>query len=136
MCADALPFTTAAKIEMRAAGVPPEVKEAFTMRGYHDLCPRWKVPASPTGFNEPVSSTLPTLILSGELDPATPPAWSQHAARSLPRSVRFELKGESHGIFITACGSQLMASFLDDPTRPPPASCVSNRPGLQLAIQR
>lgn len=136
MCADAFPLTSAAKIEMQAAGLPAELKPAFTLSSYLDLCPTWNVPASPAAALQPVSSGIPSMVLSGQIDPVTPPAWGQHAAETLSKHVRFELMGEGHGIFITPCGSQLLAGFLADPLSLPPSACVAGERALAFGIHR
>jgi pimeloyl-ACP methyl ester carboxylesterase len=136
MCADALPLTSTARIEERAATLPPALKAPFTLGSYPELCQAWNVPPSPAGALQPVGSGVPTLVLSGQIDPVTPPDWGKHAAETLTHNVRFELTGEGHGIFLTSCGSQLLGAYLADPTQPPPASCVANERALVFKTYR
>jgi pimeloyl-ACP methyl ester carboxylesterase len=136
MCADALPLTSAAQIEARSATLPPALKAPFTLGSYIELCQAWNVPVSPAGALQPINSGVPSLVLSGQIDPVTPPDWGKHAAATLSHNVRFELPGEGHGIFLSACGSQLLAGYLGDPTQPPPSGCVANERALVFKIYR
>jgi hypothetical protein len=136
MCADAFPFTTAARVDMLAAGVPAEVRAPFTFRSYLDLCPVWKVPASPPATVQPVQSPLAALVLSGQIDPVTPPAWGKRAADSLSASFRFELRGEGHGEFITRCGNALLSRVLDAPDTAPTSPCLAAEQDVQIAVRR
>ena len=57
------------------------------------FCDRLPSGEVPRGFRDPVSSDVPVLLLSGELDPVTPPRWADDAARTLSRSQSSWLKG-------------------------------------------
>jgi hypothetical protein len=39
-----------------------------------EVCDAWQVPPAPAKENQPVVSSVPTLIMAGEFDPDTPPA--------------------------------------------------------------
>ena len=58
-------------------------------------------------------SDIPTLLLSGEADPVTPPADAERAARGLTHHRHLVLSGEGHGQVDTGCVPRLMAEFLD-----------------------
>jgi pimeloyl-ACP methyl ester carboxylesterase len=64
-------------------------------------------------LHSPLQSEIPTLLLSGEADPVTPPADAERAARSLTHHRLLVLSGEGHGQVATACVPRLMADFLD-----------------------
>lgn len=79
--------------------------------------PRWQVPAT---------SNVPTLILSGEYDPITPPAWRERAAAGLRQSYGFTLPGTGHAaIGRGACPAALVRAFLTNPTHAPDSDCVA-----------
>jgi pimeloyl-ACP methyl ester carboxylesterase len=48
------------------------------------------------GFFDPVRSGIPTLLVSGRLDPATPPEWGAEAARTLPNSAHVVFRYAAH----------------------------------------
>ncbi len=88
-------------------------------------CDRWGVAPAPAGFNDPVTTDVPTLVLADEYDPITPPADSRAAAAALPRSTYVELPGLGHGaVFSHPCPEAVYTSFLDDPAAPD-TSCVA-----------
>jgi pimeloyl-ACP methyl ester carboxylesterase len=60
-------------------------------------CTFWPTAKLPADFWEPVRSVAPVLLLSGWLDPATPPEWSAEAARTFPNSTRVVLRDGAHG---------------------------------------
>jgi pimeloyl-ACP methyl ester carboxylesterase len=64
-------------------------------------------------LHSPLHSEIPTLLLSGEADPVTPPDDAERAARGLTRHRHLILSGEGHGQVATACVPKLMAEFLD-----------------------
>jgi len=64
-------------------------------------------------LHSPLVSDIPTLLLSGEADPVTPPADAERAARGLTRHRHLVLGGEGHGQVATGCVPKLMAQFLD-----------------------
>ena len=75
----------------------------------------------------PVSSTVPVLILSGGLDPVTPPANGSEVAKTLPNSRHIIARGYGHIVSPHACGPRLIAAFVDDPSFATlPESCVNH----------
>jgi pimeloyl-ACP methyl ester carboxylesterase len=66
----------------------------------------------PKGYREPVKSDVPVLLLSGELDPVTPPEWAEDAKRTLTHSLHVTLPGVGHGTSAIGCARALMADFV------------------------
>jgi pimeloyl-ACP methyl ester carboxylesterase len=56
---------------------------------------------------------VPALLLSGELDPVTPPAYAARAARSLPNARALVLRGQGHNVIGAGCMPKLFARFLE-----------------------
>ena len=48
-----------------------------------EFCQEWDSGQAGPIENEPVVSDVPTLLLAGEFDPITPPAWARQAAETL-----------------------------------------------------
>lgn len=61
------------------------------------MCAIWPTSEIAADFGEPVRVDVPTLLLSGTLDPVTPPMWGEEAARHLPRSLHVVVPG-AHGV--------------------------------------
>ncbi|HLG55621.1 MAG TPA: alpha/beta hydrolase [Vicinamibacterales bacterium] len=75
-----------------------------------DLWPRGTVDRS---YYEPVVSDVPVLVLSGDLDPVTPPNWGEAVVKSLSHGRHITVPGTGHGVISTSCGVKLIEDFLD-----------------------
>jgi pimeloyl-ACP methyl ester carboxylesterase len=83
------------------------------MAGQIKACEFWPRGTVEVSYYEPVKSDVPTLVLSGDLDPVTPPAWGESVARHLTHAMHVQVSGSGHGVLATACGMQLIQAFLD-----------------------
>jgi pimeloyl-ACP methyl ester carboxylesterase len=72
-------------------------------------CEGWPRGPLPDDFHDPVSFEGPVLLLSGELDPVTPPSWADEAAVSLPNSLHVVLPEAGHFIGPAACVQGIIA---------------------------
>jgi pimeloyl-ACP methyl ester carboxylesterase len=72
--------------------------------------PRGEVPAD---YHQPVSSQAPVLLMSGELDPVTPPSWAEEAKKTLPRSAHVVVPGVGHNTLGVACVRKLMQQVVE-----------------------
>jgi pimeloyl-ACP methyl ester carboxylesterase len=79
------------------------------------VCAGWRAGQADEIENQPVISDVPTLVMAGEFDPVTPPAWGHHAAETLSRSYFFEYPGVGHGASAQECGREMMRAFWADP---------------------
>jgi pimeloyl-ACP methyl ester carboxylesterase len=81
------------------------------VRAQKAVCEFW--PRSDIGpeYGEPVSVDIPTLLLSGNLDPVTPPKWGEETASHLSRSRHLVVPG-SHGVG-GDCLMSIQRAFLD-----------------------
>jgi pimeloyl-ACP methyl ester carboxylesterase len=138
ICADYLPLTSRAAIDARGATLPAELRASLMAAslGYLGNCRLWNVKPSPADATRPVTSAVKTLVLSGQIDPATPPAWAARAAQTLSASYLFELRGITHGVFPTPCGSAVLAPFIADPTQKPAPTCLDALTEVQFRVQR
>lgn len=73
------------------------------------LWPRAEVPAD---FYDPVRSDVPVLILSGGIDPATPPRHGDEVAKTLARSRHFVAPQLGHGVSLHGCAPRLIGDFI------------------------
>jgi pimeloyl-ACP methyl ester carboxylesterase len=64
-------------------------------------------------FYEPTTSAIPTLLLSGALDPVTPPASGALAAATLSNSKHIVLPGLGHIVSPQQCVRRVMAKFIE-----------------------
>lgn len=89
------------------------------------VCSVWPRGTMPPDFATPVRSDVPVLLLSGGLDPVTPPAYADTVAKTLPNSRQVVAPGLGHIVSSHACAPRLVAAFVDTP-RPDalPKACV------------
>jgi pimeloyl-ACP methyl ester carboxylesterase len=93
------------------------------------FCRVWRVPAAPASERAPVTSEIPTLLLSGGYDWLTPPAWAREAARTLSSSRHVVFRAQGHGMVVQdPCASRLRDSFIDDPNPERVPGCRTNAP--------
>ena len=70
--------------------------------------------ALPPDFNAPLVSDNPVLILSGGLDPVTPPWNGKKVAATLPNSRQVIAAGYGHIVSPHACAPRLIEKFIDE----------------------
>ena len=80
------------------------------MQRYCEIWPHKRVDAA---FKAPVESDLPVLLLSGEVDPVTPPANAEEVASHLSNSLQIVAPGQGHNVIIRGCIPRLFSDFID-----------------------
>lgn len=109
--------------------VPPIAAGAVEeLQSYQDYCAIWQVDLLPPTVDEPVTSDIPALLLSGRFDPITPPAFAEIAAASLSNATHLVDPIGSHGVaFSNPCINQIVLDFLEAPQQPVTADCLAER---------
>lgn len=79
-------------------------------------CSVWPSAGPPTGTGVPVTWDGPVLLLSGGLDPVTPPRWAERAAAHLPASRHAVAPGAGHNVLPHGCAPDRMATFIETGT--------------------
>ena len=77
------------------------------------VCDIWPRGTQPAEATQPVTTDVPALLLSGALDPVTPPAYADEVARTLRNHRHVIAGGYGHIVSPHACGPRLIASFVD-----------------------
>jgi pimeloyl-ACP methyl ester carboxylesterase len=75
-------------------------------------CEVWPRGQRPPDFTAPVRSDRPVLLLSGELDPVTPPRYGDDVVRHLPNGRHLVGRGQGHNVMLAGCMPRLMAQFV------------------------
>jgi pimeloyl-ACP methyl ester carboxylesterase len=109
-CAEDVPRVTR---EERINGVADGRVRALARRAIA-VCDQWPKGSYPKDFTTPVRSNVPVLLLSGGLDPVTPPAYASEVAKGFPNSRHVVARGFGHIVSPHACAPRLIAAFVDD----------------------
>jgi pimeloyl-ACP methyl ester carboxylesterase len=128
MCNEDIPFTSLQIMEAAYADIDPILQKPIyndVLTGL-DMCDFWPTQMPDTSENQPVTSDIPALVLSGGYDPVTPPSFGRIAAETLANATHFEFPSVGHGVVYEprGCANKLMIAFLADPTSVLDGSCV------------
>ncbi len=83
-------------------------------RFYRRLCAGWPRGAVPEAFYKVGTSASPVLLLSGGLDPATPPRHGERTAKLLGASARHvAVANAGHGVMSIGCMRDVVFRFID-----------------------
>jgi pimeloyl-ACP methyl ester carboxylesterase len=113
ICSEDVPFFAA---DADRAAIAQTYQGADQLDAFAEICKLWPRGPVDADLHSPLVSAVPTLLLSGEADPVTPPADAERAAAGLARHLHLILSGEGHGQVATGCIPKLMAEFLDAAT--------------------
>ncbi len=130
-CYEEVHFNDYNVAEELAFEIAPQIREPMLIGVEQQFadCEIWFVGFSDAIENEPVVSDIPTLVLSGQYDPITPPEWGDAAAETLTNSYVYTFPAMGHGsIDVRECPTNIVLAFLDDPTSEPDASCIADMP--------
>ena len=76
-----------------------------------EFWPRGEIPAD---YYAPFASEAPTLILSGEFDPVTPPVWGEQIAKQWRNTRHVVVPGIGHGAAMRGCMMRVIRRFLNE----------------------
>jgi pimeloyl-ACP methyl ester carboxylesterase len=81
---------------------------------YRRLCPLWPRGEVPAEFYRIAPAVAATLVLSGGLDPVTPPRHGERAARALGERARQVVVAHAgHGVMALPCMRDVLYRFID-----------------------
>jgi pimeloyl-ACP methyl ester carboxylesterase len=124
LCAEDADFTPQ---DQELDGVRPEIAEVEKREPpfFLEMCKLWNVEPLAPIVDQPVTSNIPTLILSGGFDPITPADYAGEVAATLPNSYQFVFPAGGHGAaFEGTCQDSIILAFLETPTKKPDESCI------------
>jgi pimeloyl-ACP methyl ester carboxylesterase len=77
------------------------------------ICSVWPAGVLDPEFKTPLATNKPVLLLSGDADPVTPPAFGDLAAVDLTNATHLTGRHQGHGQAPTGCMPKVMARFVD-----------------------
>ena len=111
-CTEDVPYADTATSDLAATYLGTAIMDALKQ-----ICARWPVGTMDAHFKTAVVSDKPVLLLSGEYDPITPPAYAERVrAEGLMNSAHLIGRGQGHGLVGVGCVPRILRSFLEDPT--------------------
>jgi pimeloyl-ACP methyl ester carboxylesterase len=136
-CSEDVPFIREDEIP---AAVQGTFLGDFRIRKQQAACAAWPVHPVDRKFLDPVVSGVPTLLLSGERDPVTPPVSAERAARTLKNSLAVVVPDGGHGYFgvegAMECVDSLMTRFIEAGTvKGLDASCLARTKRPEFALK-
>ncbi len=100
-------------------GWPLELDQSGTLLGnsmrefYQTVCAWWPAGEVADDFHQPFDSDVPMLILSGELDPVTPPEYGEEAAEQFGNSLHLVGRGLGHIVLGQPCFGNIITQFIN-----------------------
>ena len=77
------------------------------------ICESWPGGYIDDDFASPIETDVPVILLSGENDPVTPPAYAEMSAQGLTNYRHVTLRHQAHGQLTTGCVPQRLGAFVD-----------------------
>jgi len=111
MCTEDVPFYNAALIDkaaLDASFIGPMQLEALEA-----ICSIWPAGPIDKDFKQPLSTEIPTLLLSGSADPITPPHYADMAARNLKKAWLLTGRHQGHGQIAVGCMPRIIERFIN-----------------------
>jgi pimeloyl-ACP methyl ester carboxylesterase len=128
-CHEELPFNDPEAVAADA-DAEPLFGRALPSGADRAVCAGWEVGMAEGEFRQPVASSISTLVLAGEYDPTTPPAWGRLAAATLSRSYFYQFPGIGHSVLgYSRCARGMAVAFLNQPEQPPDSACIEAMSG-------
>jgi pimeloyl-ACP methyl ester carboxylesterase len=111
VCAEDFPRITPDQMERESAET---VFTTHLMDARMKACEFWPKGEVDAAFYEPVKSAVPTLVLSGDLDPVTPPQWGESVLPHLANARHIVVPATGHGAIMTGCGMRIATQFINE----------------------
>jgi len=112
-CAEDVPFIDQEEAARMNAANPFGNYRVFQQTRACGMWPRGKIPDN---FRDPVSSNVPVLIFSGNMDPVTPPQRGEEVAKNLSNSRHVVIPQAGHGVdglTDLGCVERLIMEFME-----------------------
>jgi pimeloyl-ACP methyl ester carboxylesterase len=125
-CTEDLPYVA----QTATGGLDSTYLGTAIVDALRQICARWPVGPLDANFKTAVVSDAPVLLLSGEYDPITPPAYAERVqAEGLMNSVHVVGRGQGHGLVGIGCMPRVLRSFLEQASPSAvDAACLEREP--------
>lgn len=103
----------------------------------YSACKTWGATGPDLGENDAVVSDIPSLIIEGSFDPATPPFMGKQVANNLANSFYFEFPNAGHVPSIgnpEGCAIQVVLEFMRNPLLEPNRGCLNEIKAVEYLV--
>jgi pimeloyl-ACP methyl ester carboxylesterase len=131
-CTEDIPRIQESEVAGETAGT---FQGDYRIRQQQRACAEWPRARLSAGHFSPKVRTVPTLFISGDADPVTPPRWAEAAAKYLPNSVSLVWHGGGHGPIANPCAGKIASRFIATASpRGLDTACIAEfkRPGFVI----
>ncbi|MFN5028904.1 MAG: alpha/beta fold hydrolase [Burkholderiales bacterium] len=103
------------RIDAAARDEAAKVQPFQTMfiREFSTACENWPKGKVAADFHSPVKSDKPVLILSGGIDPVTPPIFGDEVKKTFSNSVHLVAPNIGHGVSQHGCAPKMIKQFIE-----------------------
>jgi pimeloyl-ACP methyl ester carboxylesterase len=131
-CYEVAPLISRSQVAAERAA-HPDLAPMLDWWDHPAVCEEWHPYRAEAAQLKPVQSDVPALVVAGEFDPITPPAYARLAAETLSNHTLLEVRSRGHTVIpTTACTRDLMERFLDNPAMPLDTRCVDGVPPIRF----
>ena len=110
VCTEDAPFFSGEAVtneELAATYIGPVLKESI-----ETMCSLWPAGVMDPDFKQPLNTDIPVLLLSGEVDPITPPRYAELAAVDMDNALLLTGRLQGHGLAPRGCAPDIMKEFV------------------------
>lgn len=109
VCAEDYPFLTAQDL----LGQSDTYLGDMFAQSLAAMCSVWPKGQVDDDFRAPFESNIPTLLMSGEFDPITPPENAERALQQFSNAAHVVVPNHGHGVVARGCVPQLLSEFIE-----------------------
>ena len=108
VCAEDVP-----RIKRGESQMQPQPFGQLFVDEFAKACESWPKGSMAKDFDQPVKSSKPVLILSGALDPVTPPPYGVEVKENFTNALHAVAPNIGHGVSHHGCGPKLIKKFFE-----------------------
>lgn len=127
VCSESIPFLSKSDVDAEADTLLGSQLIEFS----RSQCDVWPQKAVAENFHALAKHEIPTLVLTGEFDPVTPPRYGDVIASGLQNAQHITVSGEGHGVLSVGCLPRLVGDFVENLAFQK-TECIDNRKSLPV----
>ena len=127
ICSESIPYLTELDVNAEA----DTLLGAQLIEFSRSQCKVWPQKAVADDFHTLAGHDIPTLVLTGEFDPVTPPRYGDVIAGGLQNAQHISVRGEGHGVLSVGCLPRLVADFIET-LKVQETACIDKRQSLPV----